>query len=54
LGDEWGMMNIVVRPHIYTAYESMWKGMLLVVTGEVQRKNGVINVMARSVKLLEA
>jgi error-prone DNA polymerase len=48
LEDEWSMINLVVRPDVYQKYRAVWRGeRLLIIEGEVQRKDGVINVIAR-------
>lgn len=42
------MMNIIVRPDIYEKYRFVLRTEpLLTVTGEVQRKGAVINVIAQ-------
>jgi error-prone DNA polymerase len=48
--DEGGMINLVIHPDVYERYRSVWRGArLLIVEGEVQRKDGVVNVIARRV-----
>lgn len=58
LEDEWGLMNVVVSPAIYERYRQVWhpefvegwRGCrLVVVTGVVERRQGVINIIARHV-----
>ena len=50
LEDEEGLMNVIVRPDVYIRYQSVLRGQsLLVVEGAVQRKDGVINVLASQV-----
>jgi error-prone DNA polymerase len=47
LMDKDGLVNVVVRPAVYRRYQVILEGTpLLVVTGEVQRKNGAINLIA--------
>lgn len=48
LEDEWGLMNVVVRPGIYERYRQVVRGSkLLMVTGVVERQGAVVNVVAR-------
>jgi error-prone DNA polymerase len=58
LEDEWGLMNVVVQPAIYERYRHVWhpepvegwRGCrLVVVTGVVERRQGIVNVIARHV-----
>ncbi|MBC7810095.1 MAG: error-prone DNA polymerase, partial [Burkholderiales bacterium] len=50
LEDEFGFINVIVRPRTYTHYRRTIRGSsLLLVQGEVQRKGEVINVIARKV-----
>jgi error-prone DNA polymerase len=49
LEDSDGMMNVIVHPDIYEKYRFVLRSApLLVVTGEVQKKGDVINVIAQS------
>lgn len=53
LEDSNGMMNVIVRPDIYEKY--WWillNEPLLTVTGEVQKKGTVINVIAQHITQL--
>jgi DNA polymerase III alpha subunit len=44
------MINLVIWPDVYQRYRSVWRGeRLLIIEGEAQRKDGVINVIARRV-----
>jgi error-prone DNA polymerase len=53
LEDETGMTNVVVRPDIYRAQRDIWrKAPALVVEGEVQKRNGIVNFVAQRVKAL--
>ncbi len=46
LDDENGMMNIIVRPNVYEKYRGVLRGSrLLIVEGEVQQKDKVINIL---------
>ena len=50
LEDEEGLMNIVLRPDIYTAFRQVVRlEPLLFVEGILEKKDGVINVMAQRV-----
>jgi len=47
LEDEWGLMNIIVRPQVFAAQRTEWVGAtVLGVEGVVQRAHGQINVLA--------
>jgi error-prone DNA polymerase len=49
LEDEWGLINVIVRPDVFQAQREVWAGSLvLVVEGTVQRGGGVVNVMAEA------
>jgi error-prone DNA polymerase len=46
LEDEYGMMNIIVRPKVYEKYRLVLRASrLLIVEGEVQRKDNVVNIL---------
>ena len=48
LEDEDGMMNVIVRPDVYRAYGGLLRAApLLIVEGQVQRRDGVVNLLAR-------
>ena len=50
LEDEEGLMNVIVKPPIYTRYRrELAVTPLLLVKGSVQRGDGVINVVARNI-----
>jgi error-prone DNA polymerase len=47
LEDEWGVLDVVVRPAVYQRYRKVLHGTrLLVVEGVVQRQRGALNVLA--------
>lgn len=47
LEDPWGLINVVVRPAVYDTYRAIWRGsQLLLVEGVVERREGVVNVIA--------
>ena len=47
LEDEHGLMNVIVRPDVYTRYRSLLRGYQLVaIAGRVQRSSGLVNVPA--------
>jgi error-prone DNA polymerase len=47
LEDEWGLMNVIVRPKVFQAQRETWVGAtILAVRGVVERARGQINVMA--------
>jgi len=53
LEDEYGFINVVVRPDIYARYRKVWREMpLLVVSGEVQKQGQVTNLVAAAVSAL--
>lgn len=53
LEDEYGFINVVVRPDIYVRYRKVWREMpLLVVSGEVQKQGQVTNLVAATVSAL--
>lgn len=53
LEDEFGFINVIVRPNIYDEYREVIRGAhLLMVSGEVQHVRGVVNVMARLIQIL--
>jgi error-prone DNA polymerase len=53
LEDEWGLMNIIVRPDVYANYRQVWRDApLIVVEGYVQRKGDVVNVIAMNATAL--
>ncbi len=48
LPDENAMINLGIRPDVYQQYRSVWRNKrLLIVEGEVQRKDGVVNVIVQ-------
>ncbi len=50
LEDEEGLVNVIVRPQVYERYRRVLRGsLLLVVEGEVQREDGVVNLVAEHV-----
>lgn len=54
LEDEYGMMNVVIRPDKYQEYRAVVRrAMLLLVEGTLQKSRGVINVMAEKVAALD-
>jgi error-prone DNA polymerase len=47
LEDEEGMINVVVRPDIYEKYRQiLWLEPLIVVEGIVQKRDGILNIIA--------
>lgn len=48
LEDEFGLINVIIRPDIATRYRRVWRGSpLLAVWGRVQRQGAVVNVLAQ-------
>jgi error-prone DNA polymerase len=46
LEDEYGMMNIIVRPNVYEKHRLVLRtSRMLIVEGEVQRKDNVVNIL---------
>ena len=53
LEDEHGLMNIVVRPFIYKRFRRIIREQpLLIVEGCIERRDGVVNVVAETVRTL--
>jgi hypothetical protein len=53
LEGEDGLIDIIVRPDVYTRYRRVLReALLLIVEGTVQRKGGVINLLAWQVLTL--
>jgi error-prone DNA polymerase len=51
LEDETGLINIVMRPAVYRAHSQLVRlEPLLIVNGVLERKDGVINVMAGRIR----
>jgi error-prone DNA polymerase len=49
LEDEFGLVNVVVKPDLYERQRTIVRGEpFIIVTGEVQRRDGVTNLMAES------
>ena len=47
LEDEWGLMNVIVPPRLFKGQREVWaEGLVLVVTGRVERGDGQINLKA--------
>jgi error-prone DNA polymerase len=47
LEDEFGMMNVIVRPKVYERYRRVIRtSRILIVEGEIQRKGVVANIIA--------
>lgn len=50
LEDEWGLMNVIVRPQVFQARREVWVGArVLAVQGPVERAHGQVNLMAEGV-----
>jgi error-prone DNA polymerase len=55
LEDGDGLINVIVRPQVYSRYEQIVRAApLLVVAGEVQRRDGVVNMLARQITAVPA
>jgi len=53
LEDEFGMANVVVKPQLYERYRSLVRAEpFVLVSGELQRRDGTLNVLAASFRLL--
>jgi len=49
LEDEFGLVNVIVKPDIYEAQRSLVRGEpFVIVRGELQRRDGITNLMAES------
>jgi len=47
--DEFGLVNVVVKPNIYEAHRTLVRGEpFVIIRGELQRRDGVINLIAES------
>ncbi len=54
LEDEEGLVNVVLRPHIYRRHRQLVRlKPLLIVDGVVERKDGVVNVMAERISCMQ-
>jgi DNA polymerase III alpha subunit len=54
LEDEFGFMNVIVRPKIYPKFRRILRpGKLVLVEGEVQREGVVTNLLLDNARLLE-
>jgi error-prone DNA polymerase len=54
LEDECGMLNVIVRPHVYERYRRIFRtAPVLVVEGTLQREHGVTNVIVGRAAALE-
>jgi error-prone DNA polymerase len=50
LEDEWGLSNVIVRPDVYQRFRPCWRlEPLVVVRGVLQRRDGIVNLMAQHV-----
>ena len=50
LEDEFGLMNVIVRPDVFAAHRFVWtNGIILIVEGQVQRSDQRVDILARSV-----
>jgi len=55
LEDEWGLVNVIVRPDLYEEQRPIVRGEpFLIVKGELQRRDGITNLMAQSFTPLRA
>jgi len=49
LEDEWGLINVIVRPDVFQSHRAAWAdSLVLVVEGTVQRSDGAANVLAEA------
>jgi error-prone DNA polymerase len=47
LEDEWGLINIIVRPDVFQSGRAVWSsGLVLIVEGKVQQAHGRVDVLA--------
>jgi error-prone DNA polymerase len=47
LEDEWGLMNIIVKPGVFQAQRSIWSNSLvLMVQGRIEKAEGQVNILA--------
>ena len=47
--DEFGPVNIVVKPNVYESHRALVRGEpFVIVRGEIQRRDGVMNLIAQS------
>jgi error-prone DNA polymerase len=55
LEDEWGLVNVIVKPDLYERERPVVRGEpFVVVKGQLQRRDGITNLMARSFRALNA
>ncbi|MBN1120341.1 MAG: DNA polymerase III subunit alpha [Anaerolineae bacterium] len=53
LEDEFGLLDVIVRPNIYEQYRQIVRGSaMLIVEGTIQRKNRVISLIAQKISAL--
>jgi error-prone DNA polymerase len=53
LEDEWGMIDVVVRPDVYAqCRRALHGGLVLIVEGKVERADGVVNLLAETCSVL--
>jgi error-prone DNA polymerase len=49
LEDEFGLVNVVVKPNVYESHRTLVRGEpFVIVRGEIQRRDGVMNLIAQS------
>jgi len=47
--DEFGLVNVVVKPDVYEAHRTLVRGEpFVIIRGELQRRDGVVNLIAHS------
>ncbi len=53
LEDEFGMMNVIVRPSVYARYRRVIRSVsLLLISGEMQHEGAVANVLCQFITSL--
>lgn len=53
LEDEWGLINVVLRPEVCEASRGTWRSPFVAIEGALQKRNGAISVLAHKVIRLE-
>ena len=47
LEDEWGLMNVIVKPAVFQEQRAVWgNSLLMLVQGKVQRAHGRVDILA--------
>ena len=53
LEDEYGHTSLIIWPNIYKKYQAILRNELLIIKGEISRREGVVNVIVKSVQPID-